>query len=425
MIKKCDQGLISSIKYPDFIDGRSFIREMDLVKNELYGNILNALHRFLGLAELTETEKKLWLIAITTRKHGLIYFMNQKEAHAHLYFASQYRHELEKIAHILEQRQERTRDIINYAFHKFVKNPSSNRTVEIRDNELISHNGIHSICARRVAIKKNGAFDREPELFSYDKDASSKQYYFENDNEGCYDGHDVAHYIVALLGDYDFLDSNTSGSADSLPKDLIRLFTAPSHPFNSFVIFSHLLRPAFDRYFTKGKEENAVAKMAFFLKNYLLGKSYLFDPKNNRNVRPVKPIDVVQLAASVQAAIGEVPVSFAERIVFTRGANSQRSEDMVLDTLDRSNVFERVYKIASGQVSFFQDRVIIRQKAQIAAYLLVANTLLENSQMPEEIELLEEIIYRIKNCFGAKISGENLYHKLNKSSLLHKYGYSY
>jgi hypothetical protein len=419
-----NQKILSTINYPNFFNLSHPLEMVKNVKDEFYSYIINALHRFLHLSQMAELEQKLWLIAITTRKHGLIYYMNRREAQENLAFAAEHRQEIEYLVKKLDSRPKLTRDIINYAFHRFVYNPQE-RVVETSTSDLVSYDAITSIYSRKIAIRKDGPFDTEPDVSFYEIHEGVKnptnhydEYYDEH-----YDGHHLAHYIVALLGDYDYLDDDPQGSAAHLPKKLRILFNDPTHPFGSFVIFTRLLRPLFQKIYQGNNDEESIVYMATHLKDYLLAGSFLFDPKNNINFKPSKAINVVQLAVSVQSAIGEMPVSFAEAASFTRGANRRRPEDMILDELEKLDTFQRVYQIALREMSFFQKRSIIRQQAKLAAYLLVAHKLLSSSTSSIEARLLEEIIYRIQTCYGGKIDGKNLHHRLYESGLIYEYGY--
>jgi hypothetical protein len=416
-----DKELIAQIRYPQYFFSSRTDELAYSIKNEFYEYILNAVKRFLGVRQMTEEEKRIWLIVITTKKHGLIYFMNKREAQENLNFAIENKSKIKTLETKLQAREKKTRDLINYAFHRFVHNPKE-RIAEKSISELVSYDAITSICQRRVAIRKGGPFDSDPDASFYEtnEEARKKHYYYDEDYNEHYDGHHLAHYLVSLLGDYDYLDYDPYGSASCLPKPLRDLFTNPSHPLGSFVIFTWLLRPLLHEIDNGNNDNECVTYMASHLKDYLLARKPLFNPTKHEQIQAKNPISTVELAVSVQSAIGEMPVALAEARLFTRGANSRRLEDVSVDPLDGCSAIDIVYKIANQKISIFQRRIILRQRAKLSAYFLVANELLKDCSSPKEIEVLQEILYRIRNCNGAKINGMNLHHRLYKTGLIAK-----
>jgi hypothetical protein len=418
-----DEKILSDVNYPPFFKtsyNRNLVKNL---KDEFFTYIINAVHRFFSLPALTEAEKKMWIIAVATQKHGLIYYMNHREAQENIAFAFENSEKIQSISRKLKERPQCVRDIVNYAFHRFVYNRSE-RYVEKSSSELVSYDAITSIYSGKIAIRTGGPFDCDPDVSFFETNEEAKQachYYGDRFDEN-YDGHHLAHYLAAQLGDYDYLDDDPKGSAEYLPKELKQLFTDPVNPFGAFVIFTRLLRPLF-KYFDQGNEEKCVFGMANSLKKYLLAEIELFDPKMHSFSKPSQPINIVQLAVSVQSAIGEMPVSFAEAELFTRAANSNRPEDLVVDELEGCDSLQVISKIAQHEILYFQTRSILRQKAKLLAYLLVANDLSKSSSDHVERELLDEITFRIKTCNGAKINGNNLHHRLYETDLIRKYGY--
>lgn len=416
-----DRELIAQIRCPQYFCSQRTDELIHSIKHEFYGYILNAVKRFLGIPQMTEQEKKIWLIVITTKKHGLIYFMNKREAQDNLNFAFENKSEIKALEAKLQFRERKTRDLINYAFHRFVYNPRE-RIAEKSTSELVSYDAITSICQRRVAIRAGRPFDADPDesFYEINEESRKKHYYYDGDYNEHYDGHHLAHYLVSLLEEYDYLDYDPYGSASCLPKSLRDLFTDPLNPLGSFVIFTWLLRPLLHKIDSGNNDGECVAYMASHLKDYLLARKPLFNPTKKEQMQAKNPISVPQLAVSVQSAIGEMPVALAEPRLFTRGANSRRLEDVSVDPLDGCSAIDVVQKIANHEMPIFQRRIILRQTAKLSAYFLVANELLKNCSNPQEVKILQEILYRIRNCNGAKIDGMNLHHRLYETGLIAK-----
>ena len=420
--QQTDKEFIKAINYPNiFFDLVGTSKAIEDVKHEFYSYILNAVKRFLGVHELTEYEKKIWLAVITTEKHGLIYFINKREAQESLSFVAENINEIETLKHKLLLRDRKVRDLINYAFHRFVYN-TEKRCVEKSKSELVSYDAVTSISSRKIAIREGGPFDADPDnsFFETNEEAKKTFYYYDDYYDEHYDGHHLAHYVASLLGEYVYFDYDPFGSASCLPKCLRDIFTDSSHPLGSFVIFTWLLRPLLHEVDRGNNDDECIAYMASCLKNYLLGRRSLFSPTSQREMHVENPTTIAQLAVSVQSAIGEMPVALIESELFTRGANSRRKEDMAVDPLNNCSTVEIVRRIAAQKVSLFQRRIILRQKAKLAGYFLTALHLLNDCSRPEEVEILQEIIHRIQNCNGANVNGKNLHHKIYELDFIQK-----
>jgi hypothetical protein len=290
-----------------------------------------------------------------------------------------------------------TDDIWTYALHRFAN--SKTRNIILTNDKLVSFNALIAISKNQIILSEKGFYNSI--------DADEAFYMVGNPlvPPKNVDPHDLAHFLVIQY-------ENENCNTDLIHNiNINNVFNIPSHlqcvlegeGLSLFYIFMCLTPPLFDRYFytisnierflSKDEENLLLHNMSEDLKNYLERKISLWNVKSKKYEIIPEKIDMLQTALSSEIALGELRVSLLENFIFTRGLSSSSMD-----------IHKLILEISNTPVSFLQYRNILRQKAQIMAYLKIAlaNTIIFNKNTEDknldnqkELSIWENVINRI------------------------------
>lgn len=218
--------------------------------------------------------------------------------------------------------------------------------------------------------------------------------FFSDKTAQLYDLHDFVHILTATSSNGAFGVKYQNG-LQLLPqryKDLTYsagMKDATGLLFSDGILLSHLSLPIFNALYESGEHSNEEMQeiIAQALFEYMIGSISLLHPPTDKDIAVDQAPDALDLAVLVQNKRYERRGAEFERYLFTRGTPQGPRGDPQKDPLYGLSASEKVIYLASNptKVLYFEQRNLIRNRAQERAYQLYAQHLLQTGQGPQDL----------------------------------------